>query len=242
MNSAKRATRVSSRLAKKQRQQMAKQSVLLIIGSFAIGAVFLFFIMPNAIRLFFNFIDKDGGQGNKDILRPQIPILQAFPEATFTSKVKLNGYAEAGSEVHFVAMGKKLDKIVASEEGMFEYELKLQRGLNEVSVYSIDAAGNESISARDFTIYFDDEVPEIEITEPADEAHIELKKNQVTTIKGNTEAQSKVYIGERMVYTGSDGSFSTTYRLSEGKNELLIRVVDRAGNETEKEYTLYFKY
>lgn len=53
------------------------------------------------------------------------------------------------------------------------------------------------------------------------------------TIKGTCdEAESKVYVGEDMA-PHSTGTFNVSYPLSEGRNEIIVKAVDRAGNTAE---------
>ncbi len=235
--------RITSRLAKKQRKQLVRQSFFFIVGGLALCALFLFFIMPKSINLLFNLIDNgDVIDVKDDFIPPQIPILQQVPEATFTSSLKLSGYAESGSDVIIKNNDKKVDDLLVPDNGKFEYKLKLNKGENFVSIYSIDPAGNESVSSRDYIITYDNEPPKIEIDEPKDGETIELKRNRVTTIRGKTEPKSKVFINQRLVYPNEDGEFYSSYPLKEGDNELLIRVVDQAGNSSELEMTVYFRH
>jgi phage-related protein len=128
------------------------------------------------------------------------------------------------------------------EDGSFGLTMQLEPGENVLSGYSIDKTGNESAESKRYTVKFDDEPPELEITEPVDGANITLRKNQLTTIKGTTEENAKIELNGRLVYASADGSFSTTYQLNEGDNQLLFKAIDEAGNTTEKTIKVTFSF
>lgn len=233
---------MTSRLAKKQQRKMAQQTAIILFLILALILGFLFFILPNIVRVAFNVLDGDVVTENSDTIPPQIPILEAPVEATFSGTVKLKGYGEPKSTIKLVLNGEESDEQTVSDEGDFELTAELTEGENSITAYAIDEAENESLTSKKYTVILDTENPTIEIEEPVDGSRITLRKNQITTVKGVTEPNAKVFIGGRLSFANSEGSFAGTYSLQEGDNEIEIRAIDKAGNETTQKLTVNFAY
>lgn len=232
----------SSRLVKREKNKIQKQTFYFIFFGITILLLFIFLIMPSLIRLFFAFIDQDGTIVDQDSVPPQVPVLSSTPvEATFSASLSLQGFAEPKSKVIFLLNAVKSAEVEVSEAGQFNHELSLNEGANDLSIFGVDAAGNESLKTRSYLITRDSEAPLLEIETPNDGAVIELKKNRTTLIKGKTEANAKVLVNGRMVLADSEGNFSTNYYLSEGKNKLKFEAIDKATNQTQKEIEVEFK-
>ena len=155
------------------------------------------------------------------------------PEATFSAQLDLTGFAEADSTVVFVLNGQELNQTQADESGQFSEALSLPDGDNELTLYGLDQAGNESLQSKTYHIALDREIPEIEIIQPEADSKIEFKKNRNTTIEGQTEANARVYLNDRLILADSEGHFQSTYYLDEGENQLHFVVTDQAGNQNE---------
>lgn len=232
-----------SRISKKKQQQMVRQTVLIIVTAIALLAAFIFYIMPQFIRLADGFLNGSSGiLEDQDQVPPQTPILSAPVSATNSASLPVSGVGEAGSQVVLVLNGETLDEVEIDDEGEFKFKVPLSEGENAMAVYSIDEAGNESVQTREYKVFLDTEAPSLELEDLEDGKTIELRKNQITNIKGTTEPQAKVFINDRLVYAKSDGSFSMSYKLEEGDNQLKFRVVDKGGNQSEKEITLKFRF
>jgi len=233
---------IPSRLAKKQQSKLAKQTVLIILLILGLIILFLFFILPNIVKVAFNVLDGDVITTSSDTIPPQTPILNAPVEATYSGTIKLSGFGEAKSEVVLVLNGEELEKKAIADDGTFELEATLTEGDNTITTYAIDEAKNESLSSKKYNIALDTEAPKIEIESPENNAQITLRKNQITEVKGTTEPNSKVYIGNRLSFVDSEGKFSGTYSLNEGENKILVKVIDKAENTSELELTVNFAY
>ncbi len=231
--------RVTSRLAKKEQKQMTQQTLLLTGLSLVILVLFILVIMPGAIRLFFNILDKGNVFEPADTIPPQMPVITAPVTATYSAQLKLTGYGEPDSQVIFLVNRKEQGKTTVNNQGEFKYNLKLKSGDNLVKTYSVDLAGNES-AEQTYQILMDQERPEIEIKSPANEAHFELEKDRVVEITGQTEPRAKVYVNGRLSLADEDGHFQARYRLNEGENKLEIKARDVAGNEAQTELVLFY--
>jgi hypothetical protein len=230
---------VSSRLAKREQKKLSQQIIMFLVGAVAIVLLFWFVVLPATIK----FVASLGGSentGGDDTLPPQVPIFSAPLTATSSAKIILSGFGEAGSELVILQGGTEKTRVTIGDDGSFGLTMQLEPGENVLSGYSVDQTGNESAESKRYTVVFDDEPPELEITEPVDGANITLRKNQLTTIKGTTDENARVELNGRLVYASADGTFSTTYQLSEGDNQLLFKAIDEAGNTTEKTIKVTF--
>jgi hypothetical protein len=239
--SKSRSKKGSSRLLKKQEKEMRKQTLFFIVLSIALLLFFIFIIIPNLIRLFFNFFDNDVNFNVEDDLPPQAPVLSSPPpEATFSAQLKLEGFADPESKVVFVLNGEQVEEKQVNDEGEFDQEISLEKGENQLTVYSINEAGTESLQSKTYQIVYDDEAPIISIIEPEPDSVIELKRNRNTQIVGETEPLSSVYLNDRLILVDEDGQFSSNYYLDEGENVLKFLAIDKAGNESELEIKVEF--
>ncbi len=234
------AKRVTSRLAKKQKKELTKQTIVLILLSIIVGLLFLLIILPSGVRLFFDILDKQTDIHQADTIPPQPPIVSAPPEFTNQDKLQLSGYGESESKIRLEVNNQVQDTVAVDDSDQFEVIVHLSSGENIVSLFSIDSQGNKS-QHQQFFVTLDKEPPEIEIDFPEDEAEFDLKKDEVIQIEGTTEPKSKVYVNNRLTYADSDGVFSTRFQLSSGENTIEIRVLDQAGNENETEITVYYR-
>ncbi len=232
----------SSRLVKREKSKIQKQTFYFLFFGILLLIAFIFLIMPSLIRLFFALIDKDNATADKDNVPPQVPVLASTPvEATFSASLNLQGFAEPKSKVIFLLNSVKSAEAEVTEAGQFTQELTLNEGLNELAIYGVDAAGNESLKTRSYLISQDAEAPILEIKTPKDGAVIELKKNRTIKIEGQSEANAKIFINGRMTLADSEGNFSTDFYLNEGKNTLEFIAIDKATNKTQKQIEVEFK-
>lgn len=232
----------SSRLAKKEEKNIGKQTLYYLLFGVLALLLFIFIIVPNLIRFFFAMIDKDSPFVDKDTVPPQVPTLSSVPvEATFSASLNLRGFAEPKSRVIFLIDSMQAAEVMTDDNGQFEHQLALADGPNEVAIFGVDEAGNESLKTKSYLIARDSTAPTIEIEEPKDGSTIELKKNRTVNIKGKTEPEAKVMINDRLVLADQEGNFSSNYYLAEGKNELNFVATDKATNKTELKIEVEFK-
>lgn len=232
----------SSRLARRQGKKMIRQSWLMIILAIVGAALFLFVLMPQIVQLFFRiFGNGDLTFSQEDTVPPQIPIVTPLPEATKENTIEINGFGEPDSQVVIVDNGEEMARTDVDQDGNFTYTLELADGDNEINVYGVDKAANES-NTKTFLVVKDNEAPGLAFEDLEDGKQITLRQNQTLTIRGETEPNSQLTLNDRNVYVSSDGTFSTSFYLNEGDNTLKFIVIDQADNRTEREVRVNFRY
>lgn len=233
---------VSSRLAKKEERKIVRQTLIIIVLAIIMLLGFIFLVIPGLIRLTVALLGGNATQfGQVDTIPPQVPILSAPVEATSSTQIAIRGYGEANSTIYVLVNGSQQQEVQAAEDGAFSVEVDLTRDQNTIAAFAKDAAGNESDISDSYTVILDATPPKIELEEPQDGQEYELRRNQMITIKGTTEAGARVYVNGRLTVARDDGSFSTTYQLQEGENKIQFEAVDKAGNTTDHEITVHFR-
>lgn len=234
-------TRISSRLAAKQSKELTKQSIWLIILSIIIGLIFFGLVLPNAVRLFFEILDKNTVIDQDLDLPPQSPVAVAPPEYTNQKHLVVSGYAQMDTQVGMKFNEAEQDAVAVDDQGAFSFEIDLVEGENLLELYAINDKNLES-SRSFYVVVFDSQPPAIKLGHPENEQHFELKENQTISIEGETEPHAKLLINTRLVTANDEGLFSYRYYLNEGENKIQIKATDRAGNSNEIELKVYFRY
>jgi hypothetical protein len=221
---------------------MARQSILMIVLALAGSLVFLFVVMPQVVQLFFRFFGSgDTNFGQEDTIPPQVPIVTLPPPATSKTSLDLEGFGEADSLVVVVHNGREIDQVEVDNEGQFSYTLELDKGENLVSLYGVDQAGNES-ATRQLVIVQDSEAPTLLFEDLDEGKQIVGRDQQNFSVRGETEPESQLTLNDRSVFVRSDGTFTAQIYLQEGDNTLKFVVIDQAGNRTEREVRVTFRY
>lgn len=232
--------RMTSRLEKKERQKLMRQTGVFLGIAITISLVFIFFILPNFIRILTTFFGGSESPGISDTIPPQKPILSAPPNATASAKLVITGFAEPESEV-FILLGSQLStQTKTGSDGTFSAEIQLSEGDNALSTYSQDAAKNESERTAPLNIVFDAAPPALDIVSPEQNARMEGARNQTITVTGSTDPGAHIVLNDRTIFPKNDGTFSTNFFLQEGENKLQFTAVDQAGNETKDERIVTF--
>ena len=231
---------VSSRRVRKEKQKAMRQSITMLVLALLTLLLFIFVIIPIFIQGFNSFIDTSNPFQQSDTIPPQVPILSAPVEATFSAQIALSGFAEAESTVVMVLNGERYKDVSVSEDGSFAVDLDLSDGENTIAAYSIDGAGNESELSKTFTTTLDTEDPTLDISSLEDGMTVETRKNQNFTVSGTTDPGVKVFINGRLSLPNSEGVFKQSVLLAEGENLLVIEAIDKAGNTTIAERTVTY--
>jgi hypothetical protein len=234
-----RATRlVTSRRVKQEQTTILRQSLLFGGGALFLLILAVVFVIPGVIRLvgaLSGSVDNE-----EDLLPPQVPLLSAPIQATSSASLQLAGFTSPKAKVFVLKNGSEDQQVDADDSGNFTVTLLLSDGENIISAYAKNDDLESEVS-QEYTTLYDNEQPKLEITEPVDGQTVQGKKNQTVTVKGTTESKSRVYLNDRLVFAGEDGSFSTSHRLNPGENTLTFRVVDQAGNVTDQEMKVNFQ-
>ena len=227
-------TRSARRLAKKSRRNFFV--TLLLIG-FLLFAT-LNWVLPtfiNGIGFIKGFLHpskKMDNPLNKDPLLAA-PVLNIPYEATNSSEINISGYATANSKVRLFLDETEKQTTDVNDDGSFNFQnVSLSLGTNNVYAGSLDDKGKVSLPSKNIKIIFDNEKPQLSISEPEDNKKIQGGDKKIK-VSGKTETGAKVLINDSQIIVDKDGNFSTDLQINEGDNNVDIKAVDSAGNSTE---------
>lgn len=223
----------NSRLDRVRSRKAGKQGVTYLFLAGVIILVTLIWGLPAVARLTGYLMSDDANTIEINEQRPTPPIFSDIPDATYSAKVRIAGYAQPGLDVILFINGAEVTRKLVSESGTFSFEnVPLTEGDNAAYGYSATPKDLRSEQSKTYTISQDSTKPTVTIDSPRDGEVFRGQGQRITTFTGGVnELGSKVYIGERMVIVGSDGKFSLQHQLVEGDQELQIRAIDKAGNE-----------
>jgi hypothetical protein len=181
-------------------------------------------------ELYVRALDRAGNIANVtmhvtiDNTPPYVYILS--PNNNFTTKllnVLVLGATETGTTVTIK------NQSVVSVDGTFRMSVPIVEGPNVLVVTVKDASGNtNSTSVRVIRRTIP---PKINITYPPDNYFTNKVQDLNLPVTGFTDPGAKLMSQDRLVNVNDDGSFSFTYGLKEGLNEIYLLAEDSLGNQ-----------
>lgn len=229
---------ISSRLIKQEGKKIARQTMLYVGAAVVLILIFIFVVLPLFIR-FINSVLGTNPIAEDDTVFLQPPVISAPVEATNSAQLKIDGYSVAENQVVVLVNGQEFTRVSANEDGTFSADIELTEGENSVTSYTIDPKANESEAGQNYVIVLDTEKPKLEVTTPKEGDTIDTR-DSVIGVEGSTDPGSKIYVNDRVVFPNADGTFAARHSLSEGKNEIIVKARDEAGNETEQKITVEY--
>ncbi|MCX6705673.1 MAG: hypothetical protein NTV24_01020 [Candidatus Woesebacteria bacterium] len=231
-----------SRLESVEEKRNTRKAVVFVL----LSLIIVVFLATNGLSLITKVINfassfKKNPQTIEflDKTPPSPPFLQSIPDATNVSPFEITGRVELENTV-VINFNSKEEEIQTDENGNFSAKFELIKGDNTFFAYTKNPAGNKSQDTKKYVLVFDNEVPDIKILTPSDGTSFYGSRQKNVTINGTTKIDSSLTINDRIATVGDDGGFSLSYSLSNGENNLIIKSVDKAGNEKEISLKLFF--
>lgn len=212
----------------------------LLVVSLAMILLLIVLGIPLLIRLTSFLSELRSPQENIEttIIPPQPPIFEATNMATFSSQIDVRGFSESGSTV-VLDINNNKSEAVTDNEGKFLFEkINLNEGENRIVAKAVNQGGGESQESKILLITYDKTAPKLELELPGDQ---ETTSQEKITVKGVTDTDAVLTVGDRQVILAADGSFEYPLRLSEGENKITVVATDPAGNQTKIERTVVYK-
>jgi len=159
-----------------------------------------------------------------DSIAPDVPTLNEVITPTNISPQILSGTKEANSSICI----NGTEAVALNSSTTWLYSFDLSEGINNISITSRDALGNESLAVT-ADIVLDSIAPGV----PTLNAVISPTNISPQTLSGTKEANSSIWInGTEAVVLNSSTAWLFSYNLSEGKNDISITSRDAVGNES----------
>jgi hypothetical protein len=162
-----------------------------------------------------------------------------MPSATNSAEFLVTGTVTNFDKVEFFVNDKKVQSgLVDSKDAFSKIVGSLEKGKNEVYVKALTSDSKHTKVSETFTIYYKNEKPLLEITEPGDNSRTNRPEIKIA---GKTDKGVAVHINQSPVVVNSEGVFQQTVRLNEGENKITIDVEDDAGNTDQKILTVTYQ-
>lgn len=231
----------NSRLKRTEEKTAIRSTGYYIALTVVFIALLLFFGIPLLSRISSTIVQLAGkeAQNQDNSPPPPPPTINSLPEFTKEEKLKLTGYTRAGYTALVFFNNEKFE-VLADADGEFTYVFDLNPGENKVYARVQNSSGKESTGTQIYIINFDKEPPKVEIISPENGKQFFGSQQKQITIEGQTEAEAKININDRVAIVRSDGKFNFQTNLSDGENVFKIKATDSAGNETEVELKVTF--
>jgi outer membrane protein assembly factor BamB len=126
------------------------------------------------------------------------------------------------------------EEVEISPQGLFQTEISLQEGENEVKITAEDAIGNSTTVTCN--IILDTNPPSIEVANE----NYQLFSSSEGILKGTTKDCCELSINEELVEIEENGDFSVRVELQLEINEFVLKAMDYAGNITTVYHYLVF--
>jgi len=176
-----------------------------------------------------------------DSTMPQIPVLAAMGEATFSAKIKVSGATSGKARVMATDQEGGSYTATADDEGYFDIEdITLSKGTNTILVWAENDKGEQSNKAQ-LMIAQDSEVPILTMEAPTDGQSFSGLKEKNVAIKGSLDEDGRVRVNGTMVWLDSEHKFSQNYTLQQGDNLIRVEATDLAGNLAETMLTVKYQ-
>jgi len=230
-----------SRLERKKDEQVTKKTVFMGFLTVIVFALIIVFGLPLLIK-FSILLGNTKSQKditNENIVPPLAPRLIVPFEATSSSKIKIEGFAEAGSVVELLKNDQLIGKTDVTTDGNFSFEsVELNEGENNFSAKATkDVSGSSEVS-KVVSVVFDIVPPELTMSNPSEDSlTVDFADFDIT---GKSEKGVSVTINGKVATVDSDGNFKLKIQLSSGKNDIEIVVKDVALNETRKKISITY--
>lgn len=168
------------------------------------------------------------------------PVLYIPYEATNSANLPISGYAAPLSKVEVYVDDEIKAQINTDSEGKFTTNpIALNLGTNNINAVTINDSNEHSSSKRkkslpskSIKLYFSNEKPKLEISEPGDGAEIKGGDKKVK-VSGETDVNNSVTVNGATVIVDSEGKFQTVIALNDGDNTVTIIASNSFGNNNQ---------
>lgn len=232
-----------SRLRRLRSRRDTKLAVLYLVVAVIIVLIMITWGVSWMAKTAGLLVTRDTGPSNASTLRPTAPIFSDIPETTKDNQVSVSGFAQSGVEVVLYVNGAEYKRLLTDDAGVFSFgDVPLVEGENRFYAYALASSKNESEQSKEYTVFLDNEPPELTISSPEDGETRTTQAGRIVEFQGLVgEHGTRVTVGDRVAIVLSDGSFSVAYQLVEGEQEIAVVATDPAGNVTEQKMHLVWE-
>jgi len=234
----------SSRLEKKEDEEITKKTVVMGVVTILVLIMVLVFGLPFLIKvsvLLGEVKNKNAKEQIEKIMPPLPPRLIVNYEATNSAIISVSGFAEATSKVKLLKNDVSLGEVVTQISGEFVFtNISLDEGENQLAAFASSEKSGSSEMSKVVTIIYDKVAPPLTMTNPSEDS---LKVDVADfDVVGQSEKDVSVTVNNRYAMVDDTGKFKIKFQLNAGKNDIEVVVRDLAGNETKKKISITFEF
>jgi len=225
-----------SRLRRIEKKRARRSAFFYIVLTILLMVFLLFFgigIFSGIANFISEFSDGKSSFVLVDTTPPAPPRIDAVDEYVSEDRLQITGVGEPGA-IFVIDINGVQKEVVISSDGEFEITLNLKEGENTFVAWISDGAGNRSVETRKYTVFFDNEPPEINVTNPNSGSEFHGEEERLVSVEGKTEPDARVTVNGKLAVLTFEGKFSLKVGLNSGTNEIKIVAEDRAGNTSEE--------
>jgi len=232
-----------SRLERKNDEQITKKTVFMGFLTVLIFVSIIIFGLPLLIKfsILLGNTKSKKDTTSQNIVPPLAPRLIIPFEATSSSKIKIDGFAESGSKVELLKNDESIGKTEVTTDGNFSFaDVNLSEGENNFSAIATKEDSGSSDVSKIVSVLFDILPPELTMSNPnQDSVTVDSADFDVT---GKSDKGVNVTINGKVAVVDSEGNFKLKIQLNSGKNNVEIIVKDTALNETKKTVSITYDF
>lgn len=212
-----------------------RKLIITVVVILVISYVFFMWVLPFLIGQL-SFLNKKNTTVDAESLKIDEaiapPVLYIPYEATNSASLEFSGYAAPLSRVELYIDGEIKTQTNTNSEGKFTTPaVDLNLGTNNITGVTISDSDKKSLPSKNIRLYYSNEKPKLEVTEPADGTNITGDKK--VKVSGKTDANNSVTVNGSTVIVDGEGNFSTIIPLNDGENTLVIKTSNTFGNSQE---------
>jgi len=223
-------------------RKQEKKTTIRLVTNLAIAVVFVFIMINWGLPFligslsFFNKYraseQKKSAPIEEDSAIPP-PVLNIPFEATNTATIKINGYSSADSKVELYVDEELKATVETGSDGSFTADnIALSLGTNNIYGQTINEKDKKSLSSKNIKVYYSNEKPKLEVSEPQDGQEIKGGDKKVR-VSGTANPENSVAVNGSTVILGKDGKFTTEISINEGDNDITVTATDQFGNSNQ---------
>lgn len=209
-----------------------KRLIITVAAILIVSYVFFVWILPFIIGQL-SFLNKKNTTVDAESLKIDEaiapPVLYIPYEATNSASLEFTGYAAPLSKVELYIDGEIKTQTSTDSEGKFTTgQVALNLGTNNITAVTINDSDKKSLPSKNIKLYYSNEKPNLEISEPADGASITGDKK--VKVAGKTDVNNSVTVNGSTVIVDSEGNFQTIVPINDGENTITIKSSNSFGN------------
>ena len=180
----------------------------------------------------------------RKLLYPPKIITPGLKEKFYTSTVALDWETVSGAKGYNLQIAgvRSFSKRIIDQNifGKSEFNWKSNgTGVFYIRVASIDKENFTGLYSSPIEFYVDKDItpPFLLVNSPENEASV---YQATITVSGDAEYEALLLVNQDSVTVSTNGKFSHQYHLKPGQNSLIIQAIDKAGNLSKIERTVYY--